>query len=128
MFKLIDKFPTPSKFASCYKVAVNNFVSLNSSFAFLMGKPLYLMILIFSLVTPKISSVPSKTLMPELRTGGYQWINSNDQIHKLIRFRVTNSRQKLLETKKKYQEIGFGKKIWYALKGKIWTVPVRRIL
>ena len=93
-----------------------------------MAKPLYLMILILSLVTPSISSVPSKALMPQLRTGGYQWINSNDQIHKLMKIIVTNSRQKLLETKKTYQKIEFGKKIGYALNGNIWTVPIHRIL
>jgi hypothetical protein len=86
----------------------------------------YLIILILSLVTPKVPSVPSKALMPQLRAVGYQWINSNDQIHKLMTIEATNSRQKLLETKNKYQKIR--KKIVSALKGKIWSVPVRRIL
>ena len=88
----------------------------------------YPMILIFSLVTPKIYAVPSKTLMPVVRVGGYQWINSYDQIHKLMRFGLTISRQKLLETKKKYVTIGSGKKIGKALSGNIWTVPIHRIL
>ena len=104
---------------------------------FLMIFAFYPMATRFSLERTVITNKRPEDKSMFVRINPYNWMNSNDQVERLMRIWGTEARQKLMETKRKHQKLGFAEKIISTVEDQnlrnqqkmnhIWNIPFRRI-